>query len=73
MTVELLHDKAKDKSLVLRIREDEVVIEYGYVVCSHYNSQAPEGQRWDWGHYFRSLLCALDYYNGIINNEEDDD
>lgn len=64
MTVELLHDKAKDKSLVVRVREDETVIEY--VVCSHYNSQAPEGQRWDYGHYFHDIPHALVYYNEAI-------
>lgn len=32
-----------------------------YCVCSYYNDNAPEGSKWDWGHYFYTLESALKY------------
>lgn len=32
-----------------------------YVVCSNYNPDAPEGSKWDWGHYFITMEGALTY------------
>lgn len=32
-----------------------------YCVCSYYNDNAPEGSKWDWGHYFPTLKSALTY------------
>jgi hypothetical protein len=47
------------QSLVVRTREDGTVHEY--VVCSNYNDTAPEGSKWDWGHYFSTMEDALKY------------
>ena len=50
------------QSLVARVRDDGSV--YEYVVCSYYNDNAPEGSKWDWGHYFSKIEDALRY---IVN------
>jgi hypothetical protein len=70
MTIEILRSNAKDKSLVVRIREDGTPLDFqGYVVCSHYNYKAKENQQWDWGHYFNSLNSALAYWHTEIMDE----
>ena len=47
------------QSLVERVKDDGTV--YEYVVCSNYNDNAPEGSKWDWGHYFSTMENALKY------------
>ena len=47
------------QSLVKRVKDDGTV--YEYVVCSNYNDNAPEGSKWDWGHYFKDVKDALRY------------
>ena len=32
-----------------------------YCVCSHYDPNAKEGSKWDWGHYFVDMEGALQY------------
>ena len=50
---------SEKQSLVARIKDDGTVHEY--VVCSHYDDNAPEGSKWDWGHYFSTMEGALTY------------
>lgn len=47
------------QSLVVRTKEDGTIHEY--VVCSNYDDTAPEGSKWDWGHYFSTMEGALKY------------
>jgi hypothetical protein len=67
MTTEILRNITKNKSLVVRIREDGTPI--NYVVCSYYNHKAKENQQWDHGHYFDNLDSALNYWHEKVMNE----
>lgn len=42
-------------------RKNDIGEIYEYVVCSHYDDNAPEGSKWDWGHYFSTMEGALKY------------
>lgn len=46
----------EDSFLIARVKEDNTV--YEYVVCRNWN-----GNSWDWGHYFREIDDALEYFN----------
>ena len=58
ISTELLKFNAT-QSLVVRIKDDGTIHEY--VVCSNYDDNAPEGSKWDWGHYFMTMEGALKY------------
>lgn len=57
-SVELLKF-SKSQSLVQIFKDNGEHKEY--VVCSNYNPKAPEGSKWDWGHYFIDMEGALQY------------
>jgi hypothetical protein len=50
---------SEKQSLIARIKDDGSI--YEYVVCSNYDDNAPEGSKWDWGHYFTAIRDALEY------------
>ena len=47
----------EDSFLIARVNHDGGTV-YEYVVCRNWN-----GNSWDWGHYFREIDDALEYFN----------
>lgn len=52
--------KLNERMSLVEIRKDDGEISQ-YCVCSHYNANAPEGSKWDYGHYFSNLEDAVKY------------
>lgn len=51
--------KFSQRQSLVEITKDNGTIEY--CVCSYYDDNAPEGSKWDWGHYFSTMKNALEY------------